>query len=213
MDEPPGRAADLGCFIPYMSIALARLGWKVAAADRYSLYGEVLRRTIFDLGQREGFDVVDVDIMRDDSMASLGERDLVLLMAVVEHLNGSPRQVLANIWRLLPPEGMLLFEVPNIAELSKRIRLLRGKSPLPLYSSYLASSYPFEGHNREMTVAEVKYLLLEMAFHVQRVDCFDYSPPVSTPKRVLLGALRRLVPASRETIMAVATRLDSQPEA
>ncbi len=199
----PGRAVDLGCFIPYMPMLLAGLGWEVVAVDRYSLYGEPVRQALFETARDEGFELLDLDMTTELDRA--GEADLVLLMAVVEHLHGSPLELVLGIRRLLAArQGRLLFEVPNIATLWQRLQFARGVSPLPDYRMYLRSAYPFSGHNREMTVAEVRTLMDEAGFTVERLECFDYSPPRPGAKAALLRLAQRAVPSCRESIMALA---------
>ncbi len=200
---PPGRSVDLGCFFPYMPILLTALGWEVTAVDRYSMFGPSLHQALVEAADAEGFELLDLDMTTD--LDRVGEADLVLLMAVIEHLNGSPLALVGNIESLVRPTGgRLLLEVPNIATLWHRLQLLRGISPLPDYRTYLRSSYPFAGHNREMTVDEVRMLLDEAGFAVDRLETFDYSPPAPGVKPRLLRAIRRAVPSCRETIMAVA---------
>jgi len=201
-DITPGRVADLGCFVPYMPVALARRGWDVTAVDRYDLYGPSLKDAIRRCATSEGFRIVDADILGE---LDLGHFDAVLLMAVVEHLNGSALPLLGRIHDMLAPEGHLLFEIPNLAELGKRIALLRGRSPLPPIDEYSRSEYPFLGHNREMTVAEVRWLLEAARFRIDRLECFDYSPPAPGVKPWLVRQMRRRIPAASETIMALTT--------
>ena len=201
---PPGRAVDLGCFFPYMPILLTALGWEVTAVDRYSLFGPSLHEALVDTARNEGFELLDLDMM--NGVGPVGEADLVLLMAVIEHLNGSPLELVRGIAALVGPRaGHLLLEVPNIATLWRRIQLVRGISPLPSYGEYLRSSYPYSGHNREMTVDEVRMLLDEAGLQVDRLESFDYSPPAPGIKPWVLRRVGQAVPSCRETIMAVAS--------
>lgn len=207
---PPGRAVDLGCFFPYMPILLTQLGWEVTAVDRYSLYGPSLHEALLGTARIEGFELLDLDMTTD--LDRVGEADLVMLMAVVEHLNGSPLELMRSIRSLLAGRGgNLLFEVPNMATLWRRVQLLRGVSPLPDYRTYLRSSYPFAGHNREMTVDEVRVLMEESGFTIRTLQPFDYSPPAPGVKPAALRLIRRLIPSCRETIMALARPADSPP--
>jgi len=200
---PPGRAVDLGCFFPYMPILLTALGWQVTAVDRYSLFGPSVHEALVAMARAEGFELLDLDMTTD--LHRIGEADLILLMAVVEHLNGSPLALMQNIAGLLGPRrGNLLLEVPNIATLWHRLQFLRGTSPLPDYGSYLRSSYPFAGHNREMTGGEVRMLLEASGYAIDKLFLFDYSPPAPGLKPALLRLAQRAVPSCRETIMAVA---------
>lgn len=200
---PPGRAVDLGCFFPYMPLLLTALGWQVTAVDRYSLYGPSLHEALATTAQAEGFELLDLDMTTE--IDRVGDADLILLMAVIEHFNGSPLQLMRDIVTLLRARnGHLLLEVPNIATLWRRIQFVRGVSPLPDYGSYLRSSYPFAGHNREMTPGEVRMLLEEAGYALDKVALFDYSPPAPGLKPTLLRLFQRAFPSCRETIMAVA---------
>jgi SAM-dependent methyltransferase len=199
----PGRAVDLGCFFPYMPLLLTAFGWQVTAVDRYSLYGPSVHEALAATAKAEGFELLDLDMTTE--LDRVGNADLVLLMAVVEHLNGSPLHLMQAIATLLRPRrGHLLLEVPNIATLWRRIQFIRGVSPLPDYGSYLRSSYPFAGHNREMTAGEVRMLLEEAGYAIGKLAMFDYSPPAPGIKPALLRLAQRAVPSCRETIMAVA---------
>jgi 2-polyprenyl-3-methyl-5-hydroxy-6-metoxy-1,4-benzoquinol methylase len=174
-DRPSGVVCDLGCFVPYLPLALSRLGYHAKIVDKYALFPEPFKRAIHHLAEAARIEVLDLDILQDD-FAPLKDNDVVLLMAVVEHLNGSPRQLMEKTRSIITPGGFLLFEVPNIAELSKRLRMLLGRSPLGDYRTFLDSDYPFMGHNREMTISEVSELFARTGFRAEWIECYDYSP-------------------------------------
>jgi len=189
-----GTVCDLGCFIPYLPIALASIGYKVKIVDRYPLYGEAFRTAIMDAVRGRTIEVFDLDILRDD-FSVLGRNDIVLLMAVVEHLNGTPRHLLKKVHDIIGPDGRFVFEVPNIAEFVKRIGMLLGMSPLGDYRDFYDSEYPHIGHNREMTVDEVVYMLGRSGFAVEYVECYDYNAdPVRTFRGKLAVLLKRALP-------------------
>ena len=54
-------------------------------------------------------------------------------MAVVEHLHGSPQELFNKIRNIISEKGFLIFEVPNIAQFNKRLRMLLGFSLLVDY--------------------------------------------------------------------------------
>jgi 2-polyprenyl-3-methyl-5-hydroxy-6-metoxy-1,4-benzoquinol methylase len=113
--EAGRRICDLGCFIPYLPLLLSRLGYKLAMVDRYEFFTDEFRSAIERVAGDSGVRVVDADMLADD-LSSLGRFDAVLLMAVVEHLHGSPLRLMSGIREIIEPGGALLFEVPNIAE-------------------------------------------------------------------------------------------------
>jgi SAM-dependent methyltransferase len=172
-DRRQGVISDIGCFIPYLPVALSLLGYDVRIADKYEFYGGRFKESMLAFSQRHRLSLFDLDILQD-YIGILGKNDIVLLMAVVEHLHGTPRFLFKKIHDLLKEGGMFLFEVPNIAALNKRFRMLFGFSPLPDYNDYFESSYPFTGHNREMTVSEVRYLFHQAGFKIKHLECYDY---------------------------------------
>lgn len=200
------RVYDLGTFIPVLPIALTKLGFDVTVCERFSLYDQQLRDVVESAVEDYDIAVRDIDML-NDSLSFLNDADFVLLMAVVEHLNGSPRELLSSIFTNLRSGCHLIFEVPNIADLAKRIRLARGRSPLPPYPLYYQSAYPYSGHNREMTMKEVRFALEEAGFVLEELFCTDYSPPCSTKDR-LIRVAKKLLPLSdhNETIFAVARK-------
>ena len=81
--------------------------------------------------------------------------DMVMILAVIEHFPGSPKKILEEAKRVLKPGGVLAIEVPNVAALRNRLKLLIGKSVhFPIEDWY--RSDPFYGHFREMTRAELE---------------------------------------------------------
>jgi 2-polyprenyl-3-methyl-5-hydroxy-6-metoxy-1,4-benzoquinol methylase len=173
-DISSGQICDLGCFIPYLPIALSLLGYQVKIVDKYELYGSEFKKSILRVAESNSIEVFDLDILQDN-FELLNKNDVVLLMAVVEHLTGSPQNLMNKLREIMLPNGFLIFEVPNILEFKKRIRMMLGYSPLPSYEYYFQSKYPFTGHNREMTVSEVVYLLEKTGFEIEWLHCYDYS--------------------------------------
>jgi SAM-dependent methyltransferase len=194
-DRRQGIISDIGCFIPYLPVALSLLGYEVRIADRYELYGGGFKDSILELSQRHRLSLFDLDIVRD-YIGILGKSDIVLLMAVVEHLHGTPRFLFKKVQGLLKEGGIFLFEVPNIAAINKRFRMLFGGSPLPDYNDYFESSYPFTGHSREMTVAEVRYLFHQAGFRIKHLECYDYeNPRIIRWRSNLIRFLKFLIPS------------------
>lgn len=202
-----GRVCDLGTFIPYLPLMLAKSGFQVSIVEKWSLYSPAFEKAVKELAAKRGVEVIDLDMVTDD-FSRLPKADVVLLMAVIEHFNGSPRQLLGKIRRLVAENGLFILEVPNMAELGKRLAFLRGRSPLPAYADYFSSDYPFTGHNREMTTDEVTYALTHSGFAPQRVACYDFSAAAMSPtgKQAVLQALKKVFPSHThyEAVMALA---------
>ena len=207
---PGGAILDVGCFIPVLPLMLRRLGFEVSVAEKFSLYENALEG-VASLVQKCGIRVVDADLVLGNTPDLSGTTfDAVLALALIEHLNGSPRKLLANCRALLKPEeskARLFLEVPNITSLNRRLRLLLGRSPFQPIKGYYESEYPFSGHNHEYTKEEVRYVLEASGFKIQSLDCRMYSDPkLYTWKGKLVVWASSLLPQSfREVVFAVAS--------
>ena len=152
---------DLGTFIPVIPLMIKETGAGVEVVDKFSLYGNTLK-PIVDLLKRKKIIVYDLDIINDDISNKFPNDyyDFISCEAVIEHLHGSPVNLLTAAKKLLKPRGKIVVAVPNAASLAHRANLLlRGVPPFPPIEGYLASDYPFIGHNREYNLREFKYLL------------------------------------------------------
>jgi len=168
---------DVGGFLAAFPLALARLGYEVAIAERYDYYGNALD-AIASHVKASGVRVIDMDFTEPsaDLAAVRGRFDAVTCMAVAEHLAHSPRALMENICAALRPGGSLVFEVPNLAYWPKRYALLvRGTSVLAPIADVYHSEIPFTGHHREYTISDARYVVGEAGLEVLREETFNYS--------------------------------------
>jgi SAM-dependent methyltransferase len=93
--------------------------------------------------------------------------DVVFFCEILEHLQHDPLAVLAQIKRVLRPDGVLILTTPNVARLENRARLLAGENTYDPYSGY----GPYGRHNREYTGDELRQLLAHAGFAIQ--TCFS----------------------------------------
>lgn len=75
--------------------------------------------------------------------------DMVMMNDVLEHIHDSPRDLLNMLVSGLKEEGYLFITVPNLANIRKRIDLLRGRSNLPNYDLYYWYRGTWRGPQRE----------------------------------------------------------------
>ena len=175
-----GSVLDLGAGPGVVSLAMRLAGASVTVADKWEHYGgwkppadkaprsrsgtrwHMMRRF-----EKYGVNVLDVDLLSDALPFHDDAFDMVLLLAVIEHLSVSPKRILEEVRRVLKPGGVLALEVPNIAALRNRVGLLFGRSVhFPLQEWYFWDCYGGHFHFREMTCAELKqyveYLNMEL---------------------------------------------------
>ena len=198
---------DYGCMLPILPTALSELGYNVTIIDKYEYYGDEFKVPVLEHCNDNNLKIIDLDIL-SDSFDTIKKSDFSLNLAVVEHLNGSPKELINKIRENTKEDGFFIFDVPNIANFVKRIRSLMGHSPLDNYGDYLEAPYPYMGHNREMTVQEVKTLLNSTKFDIQHIETYDFNPfSTVTKKGSLIKALKPFVPLRNlgECILAVST--------
>lgn len=191
---------EVGGFLAAFPLALARLGLQVTVAERYDLYGGALD-AVRDLLEAAGARIWDVDFTAEGLAA---ERfPVVLNMAMVEHVAGSPRTLMENLRACC--ERWLVLEVPNLAYGYKRWQLLRGRTIHPPLKDVYESATPFTGHHREYTESDLRELLELSGFRTAELTSFNYSLNDDLLTRLNLADLAsRLLPGCRETLMAVA---------
>lgn len=191
---------EVGGFLGVFPLALARLGVPVTVAERYDLYDGALD-SVRSLLEEAGARVWDVDFTAPDLPAE--PYAVVVSMAMVEHVAGSPRALMQNLRSCC--SGFLLLEVPNLAYGYKRWQLLRGQTIHPPLRDVYESATPFTGHHREYTVADLRELLELSGFRLDDATTFNYSLNGHVLTRIRPhDFLTRVLPSWRELLMAVA---------
>jgi hypothetical protein len=207
LDLLAGRAAreegllEVGGYLAVFPLALARLGVPVTVAERFDLYGGALDG-VRSLLERAGARVWDVDFT---SEAVRPDRfPVVVNMAMVEHIAGSPRVLMDNLRAACARD--LLLEVPNLAYGYRRWQLLRGQTVHPPLREVYESETPFTGHHREYTAEDLRTLLYLAGFRVERLVSYNYSLVGGLSTRLRPhDLLTRLLPSWREVLLARAT--------
>ena len=183
------KVLDVGTFTGAIPLLLAWAGYKVTTIEKYDWYGDGFNPLIGYL-RSNGIEVIDADITSD--IVFKDTFDVVQMLAVVEHLHGSPLKVLTTLKGALSPAGRMMISVPNQARLGKRIQLIMGDSTMPSYIDYLQSSYPFTGHHREYTFSEMKVLMSELDFHSFEMSSIRY--PGDTLSKKLINFCASFLP-------------------
>lgn len=95
-----------------------------------------------------------------------GSFDTITALAVLEHVF-DPYHLIKECHRLLRQGGTLIIDVPNVAWLPNRIRLLMGKLPVTSQATIGWDG----GHLHYFTRASLKRLLLQEGFELVKVTC------------------------------------------
>jgi SAM-dependent methyltransferase len=202
-DRP--RVLDVGGFFAAFPLALARLGLPVTLSEKYAYYYGAFD-DLRSMLEREGVEVWDEDLT--EPLEARRERfDVVLAMAIIEHLHSTPKPLMDNVAGLLADGGRLVVEVPNIAYWPKRLTALLGGSVHPPLRDVYDAAVPFTGHHREYTLAELRELVAWTGLDLCGETAYNYTPE---PPRGLYWLLwswpRRHLRSAREVLMVCARR-------
>lgn len=158
--DPPASILDFGAGPCNKTAILSRLGFECCACDDLKDHWHSVadnRAKILGFAARNGirYHVVDEE---DCLPFEEGEFDMVMMTDVLEHLHGSPRELMNKTLSLVREEGYFLGTVPNAGNLMKRLRLAVGGTNLGAYDSYYWYPGKWRGHIREYVRDDLKKL-------------------------------------------------------
>jgi len=169
------KILDLGGFFGNFSFCFQKLGYKTTITDVYDYYQGVFDN-LKNFLQGQGIKIMNRDFTALIPIEELSEKyDVILCLAVLEHLAHSPAALLYNIKNSLKEDGSLILEVSNITYWYKRLQLLQGGSILPSVESIYKSKEPFIGHHHEYTKGEIEKLATLSGFEIEKMIFYNYS--------------------------------------
>ena len=171
-----GSVLEIGSLCGQFAMPLRRLGFDVTAVDRYRAYQGAYAGFVTHM-RKAGVHVVETE-RHDETeiIAALGQFDAVISVAVIEHIPHTPREFLGMLASHVRPGGLLVLDTPNIARYWNRKRLAEGLSIHPAIEDQFHSTIPFEGHHREYTAQEMRWMLEQAGCRDVRTRMLDYNP-------------------------------------
>ena len=170
-----GEVLEVGAWFGSFALALRRLGYSVDACDRYSSYGDAFNSNI-ELMRGEGIRIVSTNRESElDQIAALGQFDIVVAGAVIEHVPHTPRHLLETLYGAVRPGGLLLLDTPNVARYWNRRKLERAETIFQPVEDQFLSEPPWEGHHREYTAGELGWMLEQIGCEEVDVEFLDYN--------------------------------------
>ena len=152
--ERPGRLLDVGCAGGEFAQTVAGLGWRVEGVEAEP---ELVRAA-----ERRGIAVRASDLDREALPWEAATFDAVVAGEVIEHLVDTDH-FLAEVARILRPDGVLFITTPNLASFENRVRLLLGRYPM-----WMDHRVAGTGHLRYYTPRVLKSQLAAHGFRVER---------------------------------------------
>lgn len=195
---PPGTAADrileMGAYLQITPALRSKLGYGCVRGCYYGPAGVTDHRSVTST-EGEVFECeIDLfDAEKDAFPYPDGHFATVLCCELIEHLREDPMHLVSEIHRILRPGGHLVLTTPNIASLRGLAAMLVGCHP-GFFSAYLR---PREGgevearHNREYTPGEIRQLLENSGFTVERLETGPFREAPRSRDAWVLNLLER----------------------
>ncbi len=128
----------------------------------YRYAGVDLTDRLMDVFRKLNIDLKICDVTRERIPYPDGEFDLVIFTEVLEHLCTPHKTIMNELHRILKDGGKLIFSVPNIATMSRRLKFLMGVNP----TSWEMNETLPHGHLHEFTMSEASTLLESCGFSI-----------------------------------------------
>jgi len=137
--------------------------------------------------------------------------DLVLLIDFIEHIHGSPKDLLNFALSVLKSNGLILIEVPNAVNLKNRIKVLFGKSNQQSIGFIFWNIGEYRSHFREYTKAELIEIMKNMNIKNINVTPLNIRTRMhywSSEKKIkkifilIYGIISEIFPNFRDTLIA-----------
>ncbi|NJN63407.1 MAG: class I SAM-dependent methyltransferase [Acidobacteria bacterium] len=212
-ENPNARILDIGAS-PLTLAYRAYFGARTSTLDLTALLAQRF--------ERNGISHRVCNLLNEPFPFDAGSFDVVVLTEVLEHLPTGPGRVFREINRVLLPGGHLVFSLPNLAQLRKRITSLRGRAVLePVYDVFKESEgaqssgsgewvHGF-GHVREYTLRETCDLVEHYGLAVVRSSCVDSTTSATTSiggrvRSTIAEMAKSMIPNSRSINLVLARK-------
>ncbi len=211
------RVLDVGAGHGMLLALLRALGHRCHGVDHEDMRARhpVAYDSAGRYGEPIGFTVANVEV--DALPFTDASFDAVVCCQVLEHFTHSHLPAVREMRRVLAPGGVLEIDVPNVAALRNRSRLLRGRNITYDYAEHYLHAAPvlYGGrsffplrHNREFTRDELRLLLAAAGFTQIEVDWLKSRRLRHGLARLrsLGTALKDAVPSLRKSLIAFAVK-------
>lgn len=169
------KILDVGSLLGTFSVPLKKFGHEVVAVDRFSSFDGSLD-ALLETMKDEGIKIVNVNESNETEILSgLGFFDLVISMAVIEHIPHTPRFFLENLKKRVKPKGWFAIDTPNLSRYWNRHSIMNDGPVMQDMKFQYFSEIPFCGHHREYTQNELIWMFNQTGYTNIEAIRFDYN--------------------------------------
>ena len=178
---PPGgpcdRVLEMGAYLQITPALKTRFGYGEVRGCYYGQLGRVDHKVVeSEEGERFECAVDHFDAEKDRFPYPDEYFSTVLCGELIEHLFEDPMHMMLEVNRILKPGGHFVLTTPNVSAMRGISAILQGYHPgfFHAYIKPAASGEVDARHNREYTPREVKLLLENSGFEVERLETGEF---------------------------------------
>ena len=169
------KILEYGSLFGYFSSVLKDLGHHVTAFDRYNNFNGAFEEFCSDMKTRDINVIQSSEDNEERDFGQLEKFDVIICMAVIEHIPHTPKYFLQRLRSKLKNGGILILDTPNVTRLENRTNLSNDLSNFQDIKYQFNTDIPWVGHHREFTMNELIYILKELSFSDIYHKRFDYN--------------------------------------
>jgi glycosyltransferase involved in cell wall biosynthesis/SAM-dependent methyltransferase len=178
---PPGgpcdRALEMGAYLQITPALKLRLGYGDVRGCYYGKLGRVDHKVVeSETGERFECAIDHFDAEKDCFPYPDAHFSTVLCCELIEHLFEDPMHMMMEVNRILKPGGHFVLTTPNVSAMRGISAIMQGYHP-GFFHAYIKPAESGEvdaRHNREYTPREVKLLLENSGFEVERLETGEF---------------------------------------
>jgi len=211
-DMPVGRFCDVGSFYLHFAVLLSLSRHHTIAVDMPHLLQDLQYRQTFESRlqrykiQFRPWTGIESPLPLDDASC-----DYLSCIETLEHLPCNHFRIVGEFRRILKGGGRLILTVPNGLRLWRVLSVISGRGFPP--NIYEMRNAPWDSslHFKEYFASELRFLMRENGFIIERLSSFNYTRPGQLGGRYqwlkkTLAPIARIWPLGGESLICIAKK-------